>query len=48
MTERNDFMAFWGTLNEFAKINGLDEVLYRDARDYYAEFNRLRSKEEAA
>jgi hypothetical protein len=38
MTRSVDFMSFWKILNEFAKSHGLPEVLHREARDWFLEY----------
>ena len=39
MTTRDAFLPFWKILNDFAKSNGLPEVLYGEARDWFSEFS---------
>jgi hypothetical protein len=41
-SDENGFMAFWKILNDFAKSHDLPEVLYGEARDWFAEFKSLR------
>lgn len=38
MIHSSNFMDFWKILNDFAKSRGLSEILYREARDWFLEY----------
>jgi hypothetical protein len=38
MTRSDAFMAFWKTLNEFARSHGLPDVLYGEARGWFNQY----------
>jgi len=38
MYSPTDFMHFWNIVNQILRSRGLPDMLYGEARDYFAEF----------